>query len=586
MSILHILGVALGLLYAVGPYLAILLLVSSVRPNHRLPARHLPAAFLLALAAFCVTATAVTRFSFDAYCQLHPVLLLVAAVAALFCLVRQHSLGIFVSDRADRIILLILLLAWIVRFIPLCSVGASLGSGDAEFHNILAQKILVERRLAVTWEPFAAIRVMYPQGSHVLVAFVAQITGLPVHEAFLGILLLISGLTCSILYLLGLSVFGSRDSAIWAAAGYAFLPLWGSLDYLRWGGLPNALAMSLVCLFVTGTLSTNSTANRRGRTVSILAAAFCFPAILLIHHYTLIVAFLVLAAGALFTSDSVLRRHILKVGLVAALFCLPLMASHYTLFAAGIGKTGVLVFREPFISLWQCVRSMNPIFVAAVVAALWYARACPWNARQIFILAWMSVLLAAFVFLEYIYRAGALLVTGGQDCFTALTPSRMATDMVYPMSLLLGFIPKAPSWPRYNPLWNTGLWILSALTAVMLWSMQRTAGIYPFAQEAGDWIRTHTPQTTMLIGRFPHVEYLTWRETTVPYIPASEERGSPAVTWKQEFQQFDDWIDWSKRWNRPVLFLRRPGSGGPPSVALVFENPRVSIYAPMEVSAP
>jgi hypothetical protein len=407
-----------------------------------------------------------------------------------------------------------------------------------------------------------------------------------VHQAGVAVLLLVAGLSAALVYLVALAAFGSRDSAVWAGAGYAFLPLWGSLDYLRWGGLPNALGMNLLCLAVFLLLSTYSAPERRVRTTAILSAAICFPALLLVHHYSALVACLVFAAGLLACATAPLRRHLLFAAGAAAVLSAPLVVSHYLTFAGGLDRTSVLVFREPLLPLWTCIRGMNPLFVAAVVVSLWLARRCAWNAQQVFVLAWMTALLAAFVLLEYVYRAGALLATAGQDCFTALTPSRMATDMVYPMSILLGFIPRGPSWPRYHPLWNAGLWALSGLTAVMIWSMQRDIGVHPDLRDAGAWLRNNTPADTMLVGRFPHVEYLTWRETTVPCLPASEERLANAVTWKRQFQYFDDWIDWSRRSGRPVTFLRTPGAAVPPYVRPVFRNRSVAVYAPVETEAP
>ena len=51
----------------------------------------------------------------------------------------------------------------------------------------------------------------------------------------------------------------------------------------------------------------------------------------------------------------------------------------------------------------------------------------PWSPFHLLMLAWFAGLLIAFVCLEYLYRGATLLLSHGRDCYTGLTPSRLAS---------------------------------------------------------------------------------------------------------------------------------------------------------------
>ncbi|MBN1558486.1 MAG: hypothetical protein JW951_10125 [Lentisphaerae bacterium] len=573
-TFLKILG---ALVYTLLPYLGLLWGVTPARTGRRLPVRLLPAACFMAVALFCVTGVAVAARSFDLYLQVHALLCIPAALVVLARFRHDRERPAVGLEPGDRWLLAILAAALLVRLLPLFSVGECLGSGDARFHNILARKILVERRLGATWEPFAPVGIMYPQGTHLLTAFVAQVAGCPVHQAFTGLLVIIGALTAGLIHHLARSTFGTADSANWAAGCYAFLPLWGSLDYLRWGGLPNALGMAFLCLALIFVL-VNTRPDPPVPERTILAAVFCLVAVMLVHHYTSVVAAVTILFGAVFTAHRPLRRTLLLVAAGAALFGAPLALARAVSVSGELGNTSVLLFREPLITPWNAIQWINPIFIAAFIAAVVLARRTPWNARQLFMLAWFAGLLTAFVALEYLYRAGVLIATGGRDCFTALTPSRMATNLVYPMSVLCGFVPRSASWRRYRPLWIAGLGALALLTAVLNWSMQRTLGVFPAAARAGAWLQANTPRQAMLVGRMPQLEYLAWRETSHPPLPASEARRHPAVLAKARRPYIHQWLAWSEQTGRPVYFLRPPGAPVPRSLRPVFRNARVAVY--------
>ncbi|MBN2302710.1 MAG: hypothetical protein JXN60_09365, partial [Lentisphaerae bacterium] len=235
--------------YAVFPYLCFFFAIVKPSREHGI-GRNLLIGAIGGTAMFCIVAHSVSRINFNAYNTLHMILSVMATAALLIAwLLSRDNSGAWRIRKRDIAVAAIMILALVVRVIPLLVGNESLGGGDARFHNFLAKGIITYERLPDTWQPAAAIRVMYPRGSHVLISFIASKAQCDVHHAFNLILAIVGALTTGMIYLLAVTIFGSRKSAFFAATSYGFIAYWGSLDYFRWGGLPNAMAMLFLCLF-------------------------------------------------------------------------------------------------------------------------------------------------------------------------------------------------------------------------------------------------------------------------------------------------------------------------------------------------
>jgi hypothetical protein len=152
----------------------------------------------------------------------------------------------------------------------------------------------------------------------------------------------------------------------------------------------------------------------------------------------------------------------------------------------------------------------------------------------------------------------------------------LATDLAYPMSILCGFIPLLPVYQARRPLAAT-LFILAILTtSAITWNEQRRVGVYPEFEEAAQWLRDNTPPDSMVVGNFPHLEYLSWRENSNPPLPASEPRNSPSVMWKKT-QSYNEWVLWGAMTKRPLYYLFAPDDSTPPFLQTVFANERIVI---------
>jgi len=585
--------------YAIAPYLCLYLALPHKRGGI---AERLVPGLAVANAAFILTATLVCELSFNLYHVAHPA---IAAVGVALLLYRWRLSGWAKPEMNTSpsvyIFLGIVLLAFAVRLVPILAGGESLGGGDARFHNLLARKIVVGGKLSEDWTPFADIGVMYPQGTHTFVAFLAVGARCSVHHALNFLFPVVGALTTAVIYVLARALFRSDGAAAWSSACYAFLAAWGSLDLYRWGGLPNGFGMLALCTMLYLLLEHGCSTRTYEESVipdkacpepvertegsqvpKALAIAILVPSILLTHHYTLIVAGIMLVSVALFTADAKLRGFTLLAAVLAAVLAAPLLFLHYVRFVGGLGETGVLVFREPIRTVLFYAQHMGPGLVAMFACALVLARKAKWNTGQVAVLAWFTGLFAAFVSLEYICRGVVLAATGGADCFSCLTPSRMATDMVYPMSILSGAVVTCNAWKKHAKLWTAGIVVLGIATSGMAVRDQLRVGVFPEYRAAAQWLRRHSRQNAMIVGNLPHLEYLSWRETSAPPLPASEQRNHPSVTWKREMDSFDSWLEWERTNRRPVYFVLPPHERGPASLNELFFNGHVRIISTRE----
>jgi len=590
MHALTIAKVAVSLGYAVLPYLVIHLAIAD-RDHPRSVAGRLVLGTVVGLGGVVAAATLTSAVSFPAYLRLHAA----AGVAGIACLVwswtrssRRWSTPL--ARRVDLTVLAIVVVAAGVRAAPLLLGGETLGGNDARFHNVLSQKILVEGKLGETWSPIASVPVVYTRGVHVLCAFIAAVSGVSVHEAFNALFPLIGALNVAVVYGIGVALFDSRGAGRLSAAAYAFLPAWGSLDYFRWGGLPNAVGMLLLCAVVWILVLQARTAPDGGLLRQLgtrwaWVGAFLVAATALVHHHSFLVTAIVLCFGVSFAASPGMRAVTLAVGAGGAILASPVLLTSYAAHLGRAGTTSVFQFREPSLTLWDCFVALNPVFVILFAGALATVRRVGWDARRILVLSWFAALLSTFVFFEYVYRAASLLLTAGRDMFTGFTPSRMATDLAYPMAVLCGAAALSDTWRRRRRGATAILVLACAATCTYAIVHQRGIGVYPTIRDAGRWIRENTPPDSLVVGQLPHLEYSAWRECSHPALPASEPRNDPSLAWKRNMRGPAAWREWSLETGREVYFVV-PNRVPPPPLYRAYANSDVTIYRVSESGEP
>ena len=385
---------------------------------------------------------------------------------------------------------------------------------DSAFHLILAKKLALTDRIIVDWRPFEDISLNYPLGSHGLVAVVSALAHIPLHAAFKLLIPAFGVLTAGLVFLFAANVSGRDDVAAYAALAYGWWALYGSIDYYRWGGLPNAIAMA----FLTAALA--AIARPLGGRSPAPLVALLLAATVLTHHHVMIVAGCLLVVLGAFSLSRAERRPI-AVAVASGLGGAALLASFYLIpYAAKaetIGATGVLRFDEVLFTPWMVISSVGVVFFLAASAGAWLVR----RTSGLFLLHVVAgTLLVLFVLCEYVYRgvSHALYGTG----YVAFTPSRFLTDLVYPASVYAGF-----AVARARERWSVPDWgILAAGCALALTNLSgwtaRDAKVDPRLFRAFAWIESHTPTDALVLNTSPWAPYGTWRRCAATPIPVSE----------------------------------------------------------------
>jgi hypothetical protein len=552
--------------YTLLPYFTLFILTRS--RNNPLSWTTLFTALPWALAAFTVVAVPFAFWSFKAYSIFHLFISTLSIAAILICRRRLTLKAIFPWLPA-----IIAGASLIPRIAPLLLYGNWMGSGDMRFHNMLAQSILEKGALPHTWLPFADIPVNYPLGIHLLAAFIAYNASLPVHTALTFLQCFCGALSTVLIYLISAKVFKSRFSAIISAASYGFIAMAGSLDYARWGGVPNAAAMMLVLLFVVELLQQNESDNSPGFSVlsCVLPAAVVFT-----HHYSAL-ALLLLVAGLIMLSP--LRRITLAAvtntlaGFTAAAVLLLLSGS----LPSASPDASIFVFHEQPISLLDAVKQLNPAFVVITCSGLFLILKTKISGATSIITSWITVYFLAFAGLEYCYRFFVFAASNGSEFYTALTPSRLIADSAYPLSLAAGALGLSPIMQKYRPHLLAILTTLAVIALLLLCMPPSERESSPDTARALEWIRMNTPETALIAGNIPHLEYRTWRKTTSPPIPASEARNHPSLVALRSLYSVDQFRKYATDHN-VECFMILPSSHRPdPALSCVYSNESINV---------
>ncbi len=533
MSFVDGIRMAACFLYALTPYSALYLF--SRRKEKALDFEDILLACIWGIAGFILVALPIVSVSLNLYSIVHAAVC-VPALVWLTPALRRHFC---IASRFHWAAAAILLLAFLVRLAPFLPHDNWFGGGDMRFHNILAESIIVGDALPRTWEPFAEIAVNYPLGGHLLAAFVSVHSLLPVHTVLNALLCLCGGLSSALIYFLALRLFENKSAATASALSYGFIALVGSLDYIRWGGLPNALAMLLLLLFVTEVLK--ACELEEADVLRSMVPALVAAAIVLTHHYSALAMFLLVGSIIILTPLRAVAKSGLMNSLAGLLLALLILRSGGPLPGSDVGKTSVFMFYEHPITLREVLVSMNLPFAVVSIAGVCAILRNGIPRKLSLLTAWTTGYFAAFVFLEYIYRLAVFVISDGQHFFTALTPSRLIADLAYPLSLSVGALTVYNPVARYRTYFAAVLCSLGLTSCLLFFlSLQGPGGI-PGSSAAIEWISANVPEDAIVVGSLPHLEYRSWRRTSSPPIPASEARNHPELLRQRSMTSVAQW---------------------------------------------
>ncbi len=506
--------------------------------------------------------------------------------AALFLLFlkKKPFLRPLLSSAGKRLFL-IALLVFVLRFLPLLATDLPIGV-DPTFHVLVASKIAEAGRIAGDLSPYEPILLNYPTGSHLLVALVSG-DG-PVHVAFKALFPLLAALTVLVLYALARRLTPRPRAALWTAVAYGFLADWGSLDLVRWGGLPTALSQLFLAAFVL-LYSSVDPGKKRWSSGGWIRRSF-FGALLLAalatsHHHSAV------AAGAVGTllfvqtlraeKFSPRARFLLLSSLLAALVDAPFLLRMLPRIGR-LGATGAGDILEPAVLPWEAGLLLGPALVAgALLGRPTLRRASSSGGDSIAaaraVLAWTLALGAAFVFLDYGVRGVSRLLTGNSPA--VLTPSRFLSDLALPLSIMAG-----PGIERFVRLVGERP---GRLAAALACAVQCAASLAPQAhpalgeetRAAARFIRENSPEDVLILNNPQWLPYLTGREGTNTFLPLSEEVRRPYVVEKRALVGggAKAVAAWQKKYGRPVwLFIGKKMRS--PALALLFREGETRVY--------
>ncbi|HEV8194309.1 MAG TPA: hypothetical protein VGP82_22900, partial [Ktedonobacterales bacterium] len=426
---------------------------------------------------------------------------------------------------------------------------------DPSFHSLLASTTVDTGHLP-GWAPYEPIPSNYPYGPHVIIAEVSLLSGLALDQVFAVVLnVVLPAITGITLYAFARRALPTEGAAFAAVAAYGLLGNWGSLDYARWGGLPNALGFFMLITFLVVLFGSGFERTR------VVIGGIVLGAIPLSHNHVMLTTVLLLGTyGAylllriMFTTQPDTRQELLRplrrLLLIAAvaLVTVAYYAVPYASRAREIQDSSVLryfdhnpglIFADNGWLLW----ALALVGVGMLLAARAWRRGDLLRNPALEFAAVASVaLLTAFICGYYIYRAYSLRVY--HVPYTAFTPTRFLTDLTYFMAPFAG-LSLAALWRKTARLPGLlkrvgcfgalsgglacgGIVLVLLVTAAvtMLAQFQPGAGtLNPGESAAFSWVRAHTPTSTLVVNLDQNsrwAPYFTRREVAYTPVPVSE----------------------------------------------------------------
>jgi len=211
----------------------------------------------------------------------------------------------------------------------------------------------------------------------------------------------------------------------------------------------------------------------------------------------------------------------------------------YAARASALGGTAVLKFHEEkLITLDVLAGGFGGVVIALAAAGMILSfRHHFHRERERFLLGWFAGLLLFFCLLDYVYRAGAIILF--KENFTAFTPSRFLAFMGCPLVIFAGFGLKnfieriskrlpVKYWRIIIPAF--GLIAIVCAIPVIAKTAAKQA-IRPEVIKFARIMRESTPENAFIFDRLQltlnercWLCYLTWRQTLLSPVLASENR--------------------------------------------------------------
>ncbi|MGD0542555.1 MAG: hypothetical protein ABSB33_13665 [Tepidisphaeraceae bacterium] len=433
------------------------------------------------------------------------------------------------ADSAAQVwILVVLSLVALTRYALALPQQLPPGALDPTFHLILIKKIQLAQHSIDDWLPFADMKLNYPTGSHVLVVVLAAFARLPLHTTFKDLIPFLGILTTAQVYVFARRALGNPSIALYSAAAYGLWAWYGSIDYFRWGGLPNELAMLLFLAMLSLWL------DRPGR-AGLVAMAVLYASAVLVHHHVMVVSGVILALLVLwqmFRDRTGASWKSLAIPAVAAMLLNVFFLFPYAMRLGSLHATGIVAGGEDLMPLLRLPRdfgyALTFFSLLGIGLCLLHKVRCPP------VVAIPSLALAVmFIAGEDLFPLA--LRAMHKEAFTFFTPSRFLSDLNYFLPIFAGMAVWFLRQKLQIPPWITMLLVFAA--SVVDWNQWKfnaeLVGLPPQFLQACDWIQHNTPPSTIVDNPERWTTYLCWRRSDGTQFPVSE----PAMNFQPESER-------------------------------------------------
>ncbi len=451
------------------------------------------------------------------------------AVVSILVWIKSFSHRATTSDSAAQIwMFVVLALVALSRYALALPQSLPPGALDPTFHLLLIKKIQLAHHSIDDWLPFADMKLNYPTGSHVLVVVLAHFSQLPLHTTFKDLIPFLGILTTAQIYVFTRRATNNPSIALYSAAAYGLWAWYGSIDYFRWGGLPNDLAMLLFMAMLTIWLN-------RPRRFGLVAMAILYASTVLVHHHVMVVSgaiLLLLILWQMFSSQAEANWKSLAIPIIAAMFLNIFFLLPYAMRLGSFHSTGMAAAGEDLLPLLSLPRGFGYALVffslfGVVLSILHKVRCPPVVAIPSLALVFM------FIFGEDLFPLALRILH--KDAFTFFTPSRFLGDLNYFLPIFAGMAVWFIRQKLQIPLWITML--LVVVISAVDWNQWKfnaeLVSLPPQFQQACDWIQHNTPPSTIVDNPEAWATYLCWRRSSGTQFPVSE----PAMNFQPQSER-------------------------------------------------
>lgn len=214
-----------------------------------------------------------------------------------------------------------LILLWI-QLIPLSQfVFGSIH--DTSLHSLMVEVILKNRYVPVTFQPYLAAGIIYPQASHVVFAYATYVLNYEAPKAVFYVTPLFNSLSVLGAYFFGKKLWSNRSFYLGLSFVFTFVSSWPL--YITWGGNPFVVGFPLFLLCL-GLFLSVSRSNAKIDAKELVAVGILFgysAAIIISYLQTLMVLGLLWVVYEFVRRSKYLRSSVSKMFLIFFVSILP-----------------------------------------------------------------------------------------------------------------------------------------------------------------------------------------------------------------------------------------------------------------------